>query len=231
MVIDPTRVPRRKRKRPSRTARRVRARTVGASRGRRAIANGELKFHDVDITDAVVAAGTVVQAAMLIIPEGNGESARIGRKITIRKIGWRLTVTLPTTATAANTSDVIRCMLIYDKQANKALPTNTDILEDNSFRSFNNLANSGRFRVLMDRFYSLKSQAGSGRGTADTLSYGDDVISDDFFADVNLPIAYDNSATSGVITSITSGNLFAIYASRSGLAGVATSIRIRYSDD
>ncbi len=232
MIVERARIPKRGRRHPSAIARRVRARQAALNRrGRKAVLNGELKFHDLEVTDAAVAAGAVVQAAILTIPEGNGESDRIGRKITIRKIGWRLTVTLPSTATAASTSDVIRVILGYDKQANLALPTNTDVLEAATFRSFNNLANSARFRILMDRTYDLKAHSGSGRGSTDTLSYGEDVIDDSFFKDVNLLISYNNSATTGVITSITSGNLFVIYCSRDGLGGVASTMRVRFSDN
>ncbi len=203
---------------------------TGGSYGRYAGPDAEMKFHDVDITDAVVAAGVQIQAATLIIAEGNGESQRIGRKITIKKIGWRLTINLPTTATAGSTADVIRVMLVHDKQCNGSLPAAGDILDVDSFRSFNNLANSKRFRVLMDRTYDLVATAGSGRGSTDTLSWGAVVLSDTFFKNCNIPILYDNTATSGVITSIRSSNIFCVYCSRSGLAGVTTSMRYRFSD-
>lgn len=204
---------------------------TGGSYGRYAGPDAEHKFHDIDIDDAVVAAGVQVNPqALLIIPEGNGESQRIGRKITIKKIGWRFTLTLPTTATAANTSDTLRIMLIHDKQCNGALPIAGDILDVDTYRSFNNLANSSRFRVLMDRTYSLNSPSGSGRGTTDTLSYGDFQLNDSFFKNCNIDIQYDNTATSGVITSIRSNNIFAVYCSRGGLAAVNSTMRFRFSD-
>ncbi len=198
--------------------------------GRYSGSHPEMKFHDVTIDDVIVAATMNVQAALLTIPEGNGESERIGRKITIKKIGWRYECRIPTTATAANTSDTIRVMMVLDKQANGALAANTDLLENDDYQSFNNLANSQRFRILMDRSYSMHCPSGSGRGTTDTLSYGEDILSAQWHKKCNIPIEYDNSATSGVITSIRSNNIFIIVGSKSGLGGFASQVRIRYTD-
>ncbi len=121
----------------------------------RAAQKQELKFHDVDIDDAVIATGMNVQTALLTIPEGVGEEQRIGRRLTITNILWRYTVTLPFTTLQAETSDVVRVMLIKDQQANGALPANTDLLESDDFQSFNNLSNSKRFSVLMDKTHDI----------------------------------------------------------------------------
>ncbi len=198
---------------------------------RRAADLAELKFHDVTVDDGVVAAAVNVQTALLTIAEGNGESERVGRKINVKKINWRYEVLLPTTATAADTSDVIRVMLILDKQANGALPTNTDVVETDDYQSFNNLSNRQRFRVLVDKTYDVNCAAGSGRGSTDTLSYGDSVISDQWHSqNLNIPIEYDNSFTTGVITTIRSNNLFIMIAGKSGVAGFRSKLRIRYTD-
>ncbi len=222
-------------KRPRRTRGRIAPRQRGYVRtggyyGRFTSSRPEMKFHDVTVDDGVVAASMNVQTALLVIPEGNGESDRIGRKITIKKLGWRYEVLLPTTATAADTSDVVRVMMVLDKQANGALGVNTAVLEDDDYQSFNNLANSQRFRILMDKSYSIASKSGSGRGTTDTLSYGDAVITAQWHKNCNIPIEYDNSATTGVITTIRSNNLFVIVGSKSGVAGFRSKLRVRYTD-
>ncbi len=203
---------------------------TGGYYGRYTGSSPEMKFHDVTVDDGVVAASMNVQTALLVIPEGNGESDRVGRKVTIKRIGWRYEVLLPTTAVAADTSDVVRVMMILDKQANGALPTNTIVLEDDDYQSFNNLANSKRFRILMDKSYSINCGSGSGRGTTDTLSYGDQVITAQWHKKCSIPIEYDNSATTGVITSIRSNNIFVIVGSKSGVAGFRSKVRVRYTD-
>ncbi len=190
----------------------------------------EKKFHDLDFDDAVIAAGMNVSTAMLTIPEGNGEQERIGRAITITNIGIKYDISLPSTPSAANTRDVVRFMVVQDKQCNGALPAALDLLETADYQSFNNLANSRRFRVLMDRNYSLTCKAGSGRGATDTLSYGFDSVQDTFYKKCNIQIEYDNSATDGTIGTIRSNNIFLVVGTRQGLATFASKIRFRFTD-
>ncbi len=188
---------------------------------------GELKFHDIDMDDAVIAGGMNVQAIINAIPQGTTEVQRIGRKCTIRSIGWRFACTLPNSTTSANTSDVVRVMMILDKQCNGALPANTDIVESSDYQSFNNLGNKNRFRTLFDKTYDLTTSAGGGDGT--TEDYGEDILTDSFFKRVNIPIEFDS--TTGAITEIRSNNIIVMLGSRSGLAGFDSKIRLRFSDN
>ncbi len=203
---------------------------TGGYYGRFAGPGTEYKFHDIDINDATVASGGTIQADLLTIPEGNGEEERIGRQITIKKILWRYNIILPSTATATDTSDIVRVMLIQDKQCNGAQPAVADILESDDYQSFNNLSNSKRFRVLYDKTHAMSAHSGSGRGTTDTLSYGEVEMQRSWFKNCNMQIEYDNTATTGVITSIRSNNITCLLVGRSGVAAFSSKLRIRYSD-
>ncbi len=212
------------------TVTRSRARAQRAFRG---MGNGrifpklELKFFDLDIDDtAIDNAGTIVADSINEIPQGTGEQARIGRKCTIRSINWRFEVRLPTQTGGATASDVARIILYLDKQANGATAAVTDILESANYQSFNNLANKGRFRTLMDRTYDLVAQAGGGDGT--TEDYGQVIISDTLFKKVNIPIEF--SSTAGAITEIRSNNIGLLTISRTGVAAFASKIRLRFTD-
>ncbi len=199
-------------------------------RGRRA--NGipsELKFHDLDIDDTVVAAGgNIAEDSVLTIAQGTTESQRIGRKCVVKGIGWRFRIALPVTSAPAETSDVIRVILYLDKQCNGASAAVLDIVETADYQSFNQLASKSRFRTLMDRTYDIKAHSGSFDGTND--QFGEDSISDTFFKKVNIPIEYDNSATTGVITSIRSNNIGVLLLGFAGHAGFSSKMRIRFSD-
>ncbi len=186
----------------------------------------ELKFHDVDIDDTVIATGAIIQAAVNLIAQGVGESQRVGRKVTVRQIGWKWQIKLAGATSKANTSDVVRVMMVLDKQANLALPAVLDILETSSFLSFNNLSNKKRFRTLMDRTYTLKADAGGGDGT--TEDYGEDVIYDSFHKRVNIPIEFN--AAAGAITEITSNNIVILLASENGTSAFLSKVRLRFSD-
>ncbi len=219
----------RKRKRGvsfARGGRQVRARPR-ARRGRRARVNGELKFHELAIDDALVATAGTITPSINIIPQGVDENERIGRKLTIVKILWRIRVVLEATTVAAETSDQVRLIVFLDKQANGAPATVTDILQSANVQAFNNLSNKGRFRTLMDREYAVVIKCG-GTSAAGVHQFGEDVIVDSWFKDVNIPIEY--SGTTGVIAQIRSNNIGVLAISHGGFASIGSQIRVRFSD-
>ncbi len=209
-------------------------RTVGVY-GRYAGPNAEMKFHDIDIDDAVIAVGGTIQnsGTVNIIPEGVGEEERIGRKITIRKILWRYSLKIAAGTTGAATSDIIRVIMYQDKQCNGLTAVKSGdagILESDSFLSFNNLSNTGRFRILYDKTHRIQVSAGSGRGSTDTLDYAEALQTGKFFKNCNIPIEYDNSASTGALTSIRSNNLGVLLLSREGSVEFESKMRLRFSD-
>ena len=206
-----------------------RAGYYGRFRGRRATANPpELKFHDLDIDDAVVAGGgTIAQASCNLIAQGVTESQRIGRKCSIRSINWRFNVDLPIIALGTGSAnEQVRVILYLDKQCNGAAAAVTDIVESANYQTFNNLANKSRFRTLMDRVYVLNPQAGAGDGT--TNDFSEFSIADTFFKKCNIPIEFD--ATTGAITEIRSNNIGVLLLGKSGVAQFESKMRLRFED-
>lgn len=206
------------------------ARFTRARRGRRADSGVELKFHDLDVDDAVVATGgTIAEDSCVTIAQGLTESDRIGRKCTIKHIGWRFAVSIPATATGGSSGTDVVCVMLYqDKQTNGGAATVAGILESADFQSFNQLANKGRFRVLMDREYVVEPPSAAGNGTANDFNEG--IVTDTFFKAVNMPIEYDNSATDGSIGTVRTNNIGVLTISRSGLALFESKMRLRFSD-
>jgi len=195
---------------------------------------GELKFTDENITlNPIPANGTIFlngsgEASMLRIAQGTGESQRIGRKVTIKKIQWRFRIELQPQTSSANTICNVRLILYLDKQTNGAAATITDVMQANTVHTFKNLQNSGRFVILMDREYVLKSHAGGGNGTAE--DYGEDMIIDTFYKDCSIPIEY--SSTVGAISELKSGNInLLMFGSPGSITQLAGRMRIRYSDN
>ncbi len=209
-----------------------RRRAVQRTRGRRAGTRMELKFHDLDIDDAGIDQnGTIAQVSCITIAQGTTESTRIGRKITIRQINWRFEIKYLGNASVTNTSEVIRVILYQDKQTNGATATVTGILETDDFQSFNQLANKSRFTILMDRTYAIHQTGGSGRGTTDTLSYGESNTVDTLFKSVSIPIEYDNAFTTGVIATVRSNNIGVLLLAEGGaLCSFESKMRLRFSD-
>ncbi len=200
---------------------------TGGYYGRFAGPSGELKFFDTDLDDAVVVVGMAIYN-LTIVPEGNGESDRIGRKMTIKRIHIRGNVSIAANATMANSSDTVIGMLVQDTQTNGAQYTAADLLDTDSFKSFRNLANSKRFKILHKVIFDLKVGGAAPSGAA--LLHGEDVISINVNKNVSIPIEYDNSANTGVITSVRTNNLYWVTQSSAGVSSIIANARIRYTD-
>ncbi len=200
--------------------------------GRFGRGGAETKFFDTDVSAIIAAIATGMEASLLtIIPQGTTESQRIGRKVTLKRLDVKGTITLPTVAVAASTSDNVRILIVCDKQTNGAAFAATQLWDDDDFGSFNNLANSHRFQVLASKNFNFSASAGSGRGTTDTLSWGEVTKSFKFNIDLNLPIEYDNTGTDGAITTHRSNSLWLITQSTNGLVVMTfVTARVRYID-
>ncbi len=198
--------------------------------GRYAPGTGELKFHDVAVDDAVVPTAGAILDSINLIPQGVTEKTRVGRKCVIRSINWRFNYSLPAQADQADigTGETIRIIMFLDKQCNGATATVLGILETADYQSFNNLANKGRFRTLMDRTYPL-NRINSVTDGASTSSSALLTYCDTFFKKVNIPIEFDN--TTGAITEIRSNNVGVLFITQAGVAGFNSNVRVRFSDN
>ncbi len=184
----------------------------------------ELKFHDLDLDDAVVTTnGDAITPSLNLIAQGVTESQRLGRKCTIQAISWRYVIGLPTTVTAAETSDTLRMIMYQDRQCNGAAATAVQILETADYQSFNNLAEKGRFNILMDRSVTLSSQGGGG---AAGTSFAEASEHGSFYKKCNIPLEF-NAAT-GAITEIRSNNVGVLLISKSGFMSCLGKIRVRF---
>ncbi len=190
---------------------------------------GELKFHDVDLDDAVVAAAGTIVASINLIPQGVTEITRIGRLCRLARIGWRYHYSLPTQDAQAlpATGDILRMVLYKDKQSNGATATVTGILESADYQSFNNLANQRRFMILMDRTVSINydSLASDGAGI---VSSNAQIRAGAFYKTCNIPLEFDGAT--GAITELRSDNLGVLLISKNGICGFNSKFRLRFKD-
>lgn len=192
--------------------------------------NQELKFHDVDVDDTVIAAGANVlnSGSVNQIAQGVTESTRVGRKAVIRSINWRWEAFMEQNpqAVGSTDSDVVRIILYLDRQANGATITNTDLLETADYQSFNNLSNKDRFRVLYDRTVPVNPQAAGGNGTTEDQSGVS--VTGTCFLKCDIPVEF--SSTTGAVSEIRSNNLGVMLCSKNGIAGFGSKLRLRFTD-
>lgn len=194
-------------------------------------ANSELKFLDqVIVAATITTAGIRSAVTPLFIPEGSGQSGRIGRKIVIKKFMMRINIDL-LISTTENLHDNVRLFLVLDKQANGAHAAITDVLQTaNNSSSFLNLENSHRFKVLWNRTFSMNVQAAGGNGTAiETVRNTKKLVCN---LNMHVPIIYDATFTDGRISTIRSNNimLFAISEQGNCQIGADSLLRVRYSE-
>ncbi len=224
-VYRPFKSPYKKARRPFVPGRDRQAGFYGRYSGR----NAELKFHDVDLDDAVVGTGGTVTPTVNIIVQGITESQRIGRKCTLRAYQWRYVLTLPEqdAVVTPETGDSIRIIVFIDKQANGATAAVLDILETASILSFRNLSNSGRFSFLCDKLHNINfaGLASDGAGVVSQALVNHEYT---FYSKLELPIEF--SGTTGAIGEIRSNNIGVLLLSQQGRVTFNSKIRLRFSD-
>lgn len=205
-------------------------RTAGYYRGRRSGTGQELKFKDTTVAAALsLIVGTIHSSSLVAIPQDGTESGRVGRKVTVKAVHVRGLSVLAGTSDNNQADDTIRLMLVLDKQANGAAPSVTDILETASIDSFNNLANKSRFRILKDSKIVMNTYSGGLGGT--TTDSGNRTLPFEWHINnLNLPIEYDNSATTGALATIRSNNLLVLGISSDQTATIRFTARVRYTD-
>ncbi len=171
-------------------------------------------------------APTATPGSLVTIAQGVTESTRVGRKCTIKRILFRYECGLIAVNQGTGIPDVIRVILYIDKQANGLTITNTDLVESDDYQSFNNLANSGRFRVLMDRTHSLQMTAGGWDGTG--VDFPATVASFSFYKKCAIPLEF--SGTTGALTELRSNNINLMVCSKNGTSFFNSKMRFRFSD-
>ncbi len=191
--------------------------------------NGELKFFDLDLDDAVVAAAGAVTDSINKIAQGVTEVTRVGRKAFIKRIRWSFNYTLPEQDAVADpaSGDVLRVIVYKDKQANGATAAVTDILESADYQSFLNLANSMRFVILTDKTYSINYATMNSDG-AGVTSQSSVIRSGTWFKTCNIPLEFN--ASTGAITEIRSNNIGVLLISKNGICGFQSKLRLRFKD-
>lgn len=189
---------------------------VGLWQGRLSSAREELKFHDEHAHDSISISNTAswTSLPLLTIPSGAGENLRTGRKINIKSIALRMVFGYHGDLSSGIPvdDDVVRVLLVQDRQANGTAPVLSDVLETATqpdVFAFNNLSNKNRFRILMDKTHDLHyTAAGSETSTGTNFAFAGPQKSFSFYKKCNIPIEY--SGPTGALGEIRSNNLLLV---------------------
>lgn len=189
---------------------------------RRGVASKETGFVDLastgyanDTTGAIVLVATV--------PQNTNVNSRIGKKIVWKSIQMRGRMNAGSTSTVCDAA----CLLVYDRRPTGSLPAITDILNTATASSFNNDANSGRFKILRrwDKTFS---------GNTATPATGNEIMDLNEYVNLRgLPGVFKAAGT-GAIGDIEEGAIYFVsvgdQAPGTAAAGTTVGFRTRFVD-
>lgn len=117
----------------------------------------ERKYIDVTVNESIAAGGGATETLLNAISQGNTSTTRIGNKITMESIAWKLRFM----ATGAETGWLIRVMLVYDRKPAGALATWETVCTANAVLSLYTVTGNarGRFQVLYDKIFNMRDVA------------------------------------------------------------------------
>ncbi len=192
----------------------------------------ELKYFDTALENfTITATGVNIKPNLNKVPIGNGESDRVGRRITVKEINVNMSVDLAATATITAGSQMVRILLVLDKQCNGTPATWLQVFTDDDFHTSRNLSETNRFTVIKEKRLIMNRPNGNTAGSA-TGGYGEYARHVSFTARVNHRIEYGDTSTDGSIGTIRSNNFFMLVIMENADTGTITEgrVRIRYSD-
>ena len=118
----------------------------------------ELKYNDVTFTDDATTTATVV--SLTNFAAGDTALLRDGNKIAPKSLNIRVKLTNE----ALTQSNVVRMMVVHDRQPNNAAPTLSLVLDSQSPTGQRLVGTASRFMILCDEVIVLNADGGTGAG-------------------------------------------------------------------
>lgn len=223
-----------------------RSRSAGPLRMRRAnrrtggFQDLEVKFVDYFVNDAPFttgwAGGEMEDATALsvsAVAQGDGESQRDGRKYSIHSVHIRGTIYSNALDSVASVNEIlVRVCLVWDQQTNVQQLNAEDVMlavaagEDT--KSFRNLSNSSRFKVLKN-FEAVLPRPQVNEGAVNLFATQRASISFSWDVKFKVPIKVICSGTTAAITSITDNSLHIIGVADNTAAIMSYTSRVRFT--
>lgn len=211
---------------------------IGGAYGRFSM-NSEKKYKDFagstevsDDTWTLISNGNV---SLVNVDAGTGPDQRIGEKIYVHSLHAHIVFEMDKTSTTlqVNGNALVRLLLVQDMQANGSQAPATQPMQTTGFTCFRDLNETSRFKILLDKVYTLPANSvnESGTGAYSYKTHKNVWINKVF----KKPIVVNYSGTTGGISEVRSNNLFWIAQSEhDGTAGnylyMISTTRIRFTD-
>jgi len=164
------------------------------------------------------------------ITQGDGESARDGKKCVLKSVEIHgvVTGTLKQDQADSKLPIIARVLLVWDKQTNGAQLNSEDVLKDDAgsdYLSMRNLQYSSRFRILWDRTFVLQNSQSMTDG-ANTSSSVSQTRNFKIYKKLNIPVNF--TGTTEDIANITDNSLHIIGVASITDASIEYYSRVRF---
>nr|WAE42189.1 MAG: capsid protein [Cressdnaviricota sp.] len=203
----------------------------------------EIKFVDIPSTSLTNALSTAPPIAQPLFFPVQGAAAfnRVGQKVILKSLRLRGTIKPILTGLQC----IGRVLVVYDRQANAALPAWTDVIagvsspgaQTNSVYDGLNMANRERFVVLMDEQLNIPSQtftAGVQTNESYPIEKNPSMFNFDRFVKLKDMETHFNNTNGGTFADIQTGSLNLFFATDVGSTSAAWQFtygaRVRYDD-
>lgn len=183
----------------------------------------ELKFIDIATAtyDCDTTGDTVV---MNVLATGTDFNNRIGRKVVFKKIQVR--GQFRASNAGIPEQQLLRIMLIYDKQPDTGNPTPALVLQQSNSTSFVNNANTDRFQIIMNKMVTMAAYAAANDSSGGPACLVDEYIECDLVTKYDDTTAAAASIEYGAIWLISIGSV----AAGAAAGTFVGSVRLRYID-
>lgn len=190
--------------------------------------SGETKYWDTNLSVTSIQTNGTIIDSLNLVPQGTGDSERIGREMKIKGLFIRGQFEL-NSSTSITSSVKMRMIIYLDKQANGAAALAGDILDTGvivaGVNAFRNLDNGKRFKILKDKRVQINYTAHDG------TAYAEHAVNFNFAWTPKKPLSIEFSQTTGAITEIRSNNIGILFVSNttSALAQFEGGARIHFT--
>lgn len=173
-----------------------------------------------------------------LIQLGSGAFNRIGRKVTLKSLRLQGFAVNLSDAGGPSTPNLMRMVVVYDKQPSGTLPNFNDIFEGvdqqgntvSTIFSSLNYSNMSRFQVIRDTVIDFNAGPNTSATTAVRV-----LKSIDDYIKVNRETVYSGTANPVSITNISSGALYLVLRSVNNAADAHSTVgiqcRLKYHDN
>lgn len=158
------------------------------------------------------------------VATGTDYNNRIGRSIYYKRLELKVFLEPKITASSP-TGDIIRTVVVLDRQPNGSNPAAADILQNNNYTEPYQVNNRDRFEVLYDKFLVCEANAYA----ASALTVGDPKF---HYLECVIPINQRAifSGTTAAVASVSSGAIFILFISAYASWTATYNSRIVFTD-